>query len=491
MATKLAIQAQAPQAPQYGQGDIVTNEAGDRMQLSGDKWVPIDRALTPEQQQLSQRSPAGAFFDAAGEGLVQLHGGAQSLLGSLGMSDGGVPMSESGMAQVQQSRARMKGLEAGNPNAAMLGRAVPEVLGGLAVGAATGGAGLLPMVAAEGAYGAGIGALGSPEDPLTGAAIGGGLGMIGGGIGGAAVKYGGRMADRVLGRVGKAADDAAPAPRLGGQSIEDFTANAESLGLQVPISVRRQSPFLENVGSTLESSPATSWMTGGAQKNNQMVLEQAARKAAGLDPESVMTPESLRIARKAAGDQFESYLDKSAARMSKDEIRTTVEGAISDSFVDRGKFLKKMDSLLNDFKGETLTSQQLHQLQTAMDDLASKGGGGAMKQKQAARQAIIEKLAPSSSVDPNLFRDAQRKWAALSALEKAIGPRGTIRSGSLAKNLVGGKGDTEIANLANIAESMNYMRPSTYGTENARRGGLAGLAATGLGGVGLGAIFSP
>lgn len=480
---KQLIQAEAPEAPQYSQGDIVTNDKGDRLQLSGDQWLPIERALTQEQQQLAQASPLEAMGRAAVERGRSLYGGAQQLLS--GLPDAAPDLAQQAMATRQSAQDRMRGLEQGNPNAAMIGGFLPDVAAGLGVAAATGGAGLPVMLGAEAALGGAMGAATTPDTPWQGAAIGAGSGMAVPLLGRALAVSGRaiapRMMDRVLGKVDEVTASPVPAAGIGGQTIEEFTQQAEGIGLKVPLSVRTQSQALENLGMTLESSPITSWAVGGAQRHNQEVLEQAARKAAGLAPDSVMSKESLRIARDQAGKEFESFLDGSSAAMTKDDIRTLVEGSISDSFVNRGQYLKKVDSLLNDFKGDTLTSKDLHKLQTAMDDLASKGAKGSRKEKQAARQAVIEKLAPSQGTDPNLFRAAQQKWAALSAIEKSVGPRGSLRVGSLAKNLQGGDTGTPIAELGNISQAMNYMRPSAYGTENARRGGLTGTVMTGYG----------
>ncbi len=438
--------------------------------------------VTPEQAAQIQENPgvvSNMFGSALGATKEAILGGASMLLP--GESDRA--LATQALQPVQQE---MQARAMQSPVSTLAGQAIPNI----AVDTAAFAAGGFPAAAL---IGAGMGAAQNPEAPLMGAAMGaagGAVPALPGMLAAGARRVAPRMMDRVLGKV----DDVTATPlqpqRVGGQTIDEFTQNAEALGLKVPVSVRAQSQTLENIGSTMESSPLTAWAVGGAQRHNQQVLEASARKAAGLAPDAVMTKESLRIAGDQAGKDFESFLDASKAAMSKSDIKTLVEGSIDESFVNRGKFLKKVDSLLNDFNGDSLTSVNLHKLQSAIGDLERKAKGGQSRNIGAARQAIIERLAPSQGSDPNLFRDAQRRWLAIDALKKATGPRGEVSAARLAQRLSPSSADTELSNLAKVAESISYMRPTSYGTENARRGGLTGTVMTGAGGAaGLNFLF--
>jgi len=369
------------------------------------------------------------------------------------------------------------------PVSSMVGAAVPQVAADVA-GFALGG---VPGAIAAGAL---TGAAGSPEAPMEGAAIGGAFGALPA-LMPAARMVAPRMADRVFGKIDEATATAPRAPLGVSEDMANFTRDAESLGLRVPPSVKYQSQTMENVGLTLESNPLTSWMTGGAGRHNQAQLTNIARQATGIADNAPLTPAVLRAAEQQTANQFRQVADFAGTSATKADIKSAIESSLEESFVGKGKFLKKVDTLLNDFKSDTLDANNLMRFQSSLGDLGRRAKGETRGQIGSARDSVIDMI-PANQAMADQYRLAREQWAAQRALLDAVGQRGVVRAGSLAKRLSvsGANQNTPIGKLAKAAEVVHYMRPSAYGTENARRGGLTGMVMPAVaGGLGVNQIF--
>jgi hypothetical protein len=251
---------------------------------------------------------------------------------------------------------------------------------------------------------------------------------------------------------------------------------------------------MERAGMQLESNPLTAWMVGQEGRHNIGVLQAAANKAMGLPENVALTPQVMKTARMEAGKLFQEVAEKGNAAMTKEQVRSAILSSVDDSFVNRGKFLKGVDRLLDDFKGDTLNTKSLMSLESSLGDLARKASKtpGTAGQIQSARDAIIEAI-PATKGQEVIFKQARDRWAARIAVEESLGPRGAVSAANLAKRVKARGLDSDIGRLGSTAEAMRFMRPTKYGTENAVRGGLTntilGVAGIGGGAFGLGSLY--
>lgn len=439
----------------------------------GSLWAEMPggrmRSVTEDQATQIYKNP-GTFeniLGAAGEATTGLMANAANMLGMGGETE-----------QQAATRANQKLQARGmiSPISTMAGQAIPYGAGEAAGFAAAG-----PIGAA--AVGGAMGAAGNPDAPLMGAAMGAAPGLIGAGAM--------RMADRVLGKVDNITATR-PKPLGVSDDMGDFVRRAEAEGLQVPASVKYESQAMENLGLQLESSPLTSWMTGGTANNNARVLGERVNEAVGLAAGRTLTPQVLREAEAVTSKSFRELADSAGTAMTKDQVRESVNTALAESFVDKGKFLKKVDKLLGDFGSDTLSTDNLMSFQSSLGDLSRKAKGGTRMQISNARDAIIDAI-PATPGQEQAFQVAREQWAAQRAVADSLGARSTLSASKLAKRITARQGDTPIAKLGRVAEAMNYMRPTKYGTENVARGGLTGTVMTGaaMGGAGgmLGGAF--
>jgi hypothetical protein len=314
---------------------------------------------------------------------------------------------------------------------------------------------------------------------------------LGGAVGaavGAAAPYSSRMAERVLGKIDNLSAAAPERIARPTDRMAEFVSDAEALGLRVPASIRRESQAMENVGLTLESSPLTSWAVPQTAAHNAGRLSQMVKDATGIADDAALTPAGIRAAERQTGQMFRELADTGTAAITKDEARSAILDNIADSFVGRAKFEKKVDTLIKDFKNDSLSGNDLIRIESSLGDLARKAKGDQRAQIGAGRDALLE-LIPANPGAGESFLTARSQWAAQRALLDSIGQRGVVSAARLSKRLrvSDANRDTPIGQLARAAEAINYMRPSSYGTENARRGGLTGTVMTGAGGAaGLG-----
>lgn len=198
----------------------------------GSLWADLPggqlQPVTQEQAALIRENP-GTLSNIVGSAVET---GKQALLGLASFG----PDAELAQAPLQRSREETAARGMVSPISTMAGQAAPA----LAVGAATMGAGLPVTVGTEALMGAAM----MPEEPLVGAAIGGAFGAVpfaapaavrgvqaaarmageagqqfpvpGLPMSGAMPGQGGRMADRVMGRIDAAAPEAPPVRYLEG-----------------------------------------------------------------------------------------------------------------------------------------------------------------------------------------------------------------------------------------------------------------------------------
>jgi len=317
---------------------------------------------------------------------------------------------------------------------------------------------------------AGVGGLIGAAAPAVGQVIRAGYGE------------GARMVDRVLGSIENLTAKVQPERLTGSSSrMGEFVQTADDLGLRVPASVRRESNFIENVGLTLESSPLTSKFVPDIAGHNQQRLNQLVKEAVGLPEDVALTPAVLREAEKNTGAMFRDLADKGTTKIGSFDAYLEIEKAMPEAFVGKDKVLKHVQKLLKDYPGEMNTDRMMA-LQSSLGDLARKAKGETRNAIQQARESIIDAI-PANPGQEAQFKLAREQWAAQRAVMDSVGQRGTIRANALSKRLSASDANSPIGRLARAAETINYMRPSSYGTENARRGGLAGTAMTGLAGA--------
>lgn len=159
----------------YSQGDIVTDAKGNRLQLVGSQWLPIESVQDARRRDLLDKnaqdlSPAQAFLVSAGHAL-----GGGYLFGD----DPGA----------------MEALSNAHPVASFAGAAAPAVVAGVATGGASAALPLAGRMGVMGATEAAMGALGNPENPGSAALMSGVLGGALPGVVpalGAAARYAGR-----------------------------------------------------------------------------------------------------------------------------------------------------------------------------------------------------------------------------------------------------------------------------------------------------------
>jgi hypothetical protein len=450
---------------------FIQNEKGEVFEDLGNGYV---RPASMEEAQAGKKNPLESFGESIGLSAISAVKGAQKLLQHHpDYMAGGQPDRDLQIARnLQQANTRQ------NPISSFAGEVVPAGL----VAAGTAGWGVPAVIGTEAALGAAY----APENPFLGAAVGAGAA----GLGAAAGPYAGRMADRVLGRLKGVEDDALRAKQnaqFDDRAIDmpAFVREAESLDLKVPMSVKHEAQWMENLGLTLESSPLTSWMTGGPAKHNMAVLDRTVKDAVGLPQNASLTPLAIREAENASRSQFEALGAFGTKESSKDALRKVVIDNLEDSFVGRQKFIKQVDALLKDYSGDSLTGRELISFQSNLGDLARKAKGEKQLAISKARDAVIDSI-PSSEAAGQQFQKVREQWAAQRALLDSIGQRGAVSPAKLAKRITSRNEGSAIGKLGRTAEAMSFMRPSSYGTENARRGGLTGTVATGaLGGYGL------
>lgn len=175
-------------ATAYKQGDIVSNDKGERLQLVGGRWQPIasqEEASRKEslRKLAEEQSPLQSFLISAGKSL-----GGEYLYGS--------------------APEAMEALREAHPVASFAGSVAPALVTGVATGGATAGMGLAARMGLTGAVEAGMGALSDAENPLQAAALAGTLGGLAPGVL-PALGAAGRGVSRALGGAREAFDVAA------------------------------------------------------------------------------------------------------------------------------------------------------------------------------------------------------------------------------------------------------------------------------------------
>ena len=285
-------------------------------------------------EQAIQTGPVEAALVGAGSALSNIGRGVQGLVEPIAGNLLGIDaaaLEDAGL----QDQAQMDLLRAEQPVATIAGEAAPFV----AAGAATGGAGLLPVVAAEAALG-GLEAAGGGRDPLTGALFGAGGGAAGVGLGKVAqrmiaarqARQGGaqglaetvdeidelaqpRAARTQRQRQDQAFDDTGPRPEPGqraGRSVgAEETAlhaqrvgTADQLGFRLTTGERINSDTMRQIESGFRKQPGGPPAGKRIAKENQEKLNELWGDAMGAGKVRKITPEVMGTARRNAAAEF-------------------------------------------------------------------------------------------------------------------------------------------------------------------------------------------
>ena len=510
---KQLIQATAPEAPQYGQGDIVTNDDGDRMQLSGDKWVPIERALTPEQQQLSQVSPLEAMGLAAVERGRSLYGGAQQLLA--GVPDAAPDLAQQGAAMRQSAQDRMRGIEQGNPNAAMVGGFLPDVAAGLGVAALTGGAGLPVVLGAEAALGGAMGAATTPETPWQGAAIGGGAALAGVGLGTLA----GRMAGRVMGAIDEAVKPAATQGSYlpGLMRPDELSSYGVQLtpGRQALIGATDDKAYAaaqelmrrEDMMRGLPSAIPGAKQVQGMLDQSETAMTRATQRQLGLPENTLMTNKVLGDNLEQLGKQYDDIAGRAGKVVVDDVVRADMREALdAASDASRSIMERKIRTFeeLADKHGGAIPAEAFRTEMSNLNRLIRKTSDYVKASElEELQKALTEGLSNSlSAADRQALQDTNRKYAlSMTLLKPGVTSQGRVAEGAFMRNWRGSR-PARVKNAQNdpltrIAETLTYVnsnqavpsktsiRQWALGGLDQKTGGLATPVAAGLAGAGV------
>ena len=463
--------------------------------------------ITAEQ---AQRGELESAFQGASQSIEGIGLGAQELFG------GDVEAEVADLRQRQDINSLL------NPGSALAGSVAPEVAAGVGVGLATGGAGLVPMLAAEALLGGGIGFIqpGTMEERINRAAVGTVAGVLGGAGGRLAGRYlGGASTRRVAGEIGQASRqlevggaaarqaDGAPTGQFGsagaqlnqgGQiasGLDPMVFRSLDAGLELTPSQQTgsaRSQFIEDVQS---ASPVLDSPLDSAREANELTVSNQIRKVFKLDDESgLLNPEDIELIDSRVQQNYDEAINKDATLKFAPNFEPPPSSVGAEVPVD--ELLAKYEKR---FGAEGLTGQDYSTLRNSLSkdirDLHTKGDSAVAEALETVRASIDSQAEAAGILNAQAKREADDVYELYLALRKTgIKSGGGVKVRSLVTRLrknkgkfsQGGAANDDLERLNRQLEGIDFFASKTGNSGTAAR--LAGKALGPVGATALGVI---
>jgi hypothetical protein len=485
----------------YRQGDIAENPDGQRLQLLGNKWVPIasrqEAARADAYRQLAEETPA---WQAGLIGVGRAMGGGWRYDGDR-----------------QQGAEAFQALQRAHPYATTAGQIVPAVVAGVATGGAS-----LPLagrMALGAASEAGMGVLGSPEAPGQAALLGGTFGALmpavpaafgaaRRGLVGAgevaqdlASQLPGRMGDRVRARMMAAAEPggaggggagaaAAGAVPPGGQGgyLKGFFHPDEAQALGLPLTpgddlmLRAENATQADVAGRLRSleevrrsSPTLGGGINTTRDAQRNWLTDYVAQAAGEAPGQRLTPASIGAAFERVGKVYDDVLKAVGPVELPRDVLSTLEEITMEA---RGGYQSRLGKIHDELVTRIIKNggavgpedwaYAKHQL-GRMEATALRQGdhaqlGDVTAYKQALQEGMMENAPQEAQAALTQANGQYRILKALTKNSAVMDPQGNINARSLANALGNNPGRFKNARtdeLLRAIDTLEFLQAKT------------------------------
>lgn len=480
-------------AQQFGSQPAAAPEKRERTGV--EKMINLAAKANPVSAIVDELSGGNASIGAA-RGVKDVIDTGAGFLSRLGGSDEAARIAADNAAGKQDFDATY-----GDSTAAKLGRVAGQVAATAPVGGAIGTAvkatSAAPVVQAVGnaiasggmSTGKNLGVMADLAARATGGAIAGGAsaGLVdpgSAGVGAAigaglpvAVKAGGAVANTLMRTAGKAVPEAGEAAAAAAaqptQKMATARAGAEA-GYVIP-PVDLQPGMVSQLLSGLSGKIKTSQV---ASQRNQLITDDLARRALGLEAGAELTPEVLQAVRSRAGDAYSTIRGAGAVQADQAFLdRLTQIGAVSQGASRSFPGLKQngVEDMIAAVRQPSFDAgdavDAIKVLREAADKGFRTGDATAGRAAKAAASALEDQLerhlgGAGNAEAVKAFRDARAQIAKTYSVQGALNPAtGSVSAPKLAGDLLKGKPLT--GELRQVAEFSQAFPKATQALKEA------------------------